>query len=191
MNGKIMIALTLCGLVSVYGCAKPMEPQTKSGVESSKSGTFAIKSGAFAENAPIPAKYTCDGANVSPPLKWSNAPKGTKSFVLICLDPDAPSGTFTHWIIYNIPPTITKLPENLAKVGESKSGIRQGKNDFGKIGYDGPCPPKGDPHHYQFQFSALKTKLTLKAGASLAQLETAIGENRLGEAETNGTYQKK
>ncbi len=190
MNGKLLIFVMGSGLLSAYGCAKSLEPQTKPNVPDNQAA-FVIKSSAFANNAPMPAKYTCDGANLSPPLEWSNIPKGTKSFVLVCLDPDAPSGTFTHWIVYNIPPTMTKLGENLAKTGESKSGIRQGKNDFGKIGFGGPCPPVGKPHRYQFQLSALKTKLTLKAGASLSQLEAAIGENRLGEAEIIGTYQKK
>lgn len=133
--------------------------------------SFALKTTAFAVGSEIPKKYTCDGSDVSPALNWNDAPAGTQSFALIADDPDAPVGTWTHWIIWNIPANATTLPEGVSKVEESGDGTRQGKNDFKRTGYGGPCPPAGKPHRYFFKLYALDVKLDVKAGASRNELE--------------------
>ena len=149
---------------------------------------LALKTTAFAEGGAIPKKYTCDGADVSPALQWHDAPAGTQSFALIADDPNAPAGTWTHWIIWNIPGKATALPEGVAKAGESGDGALQGKNDFKRIGYGGPCPPAGKPHRYFFRLYALDAKLDAKAGAGRDELERAIKKHMLAETELMGTY---
>src|SRR5438552_10676499 len=116
---------------------------------------FIISSPAFQAEGKIPSKYTCDGINISPPLEWKDPPAGTQSFALIHDDPDAPSGDWVHWVVWNIPPAKSGLPENFPKDKELKDGTRQGMTDFGKIGYGGPCPPSGS-HRYFFKLYALK-----------------------------------
>ena len=149
---------------------------------------FALKTTAFADGAGIPKKYTCDGADDSPDLSWNDAPAGTQSFALIADDPDAPVGTWTHWIIWNIPAQTTSLPEGVPKVDKSGDGTHQGKNDFKRIGYGGPCPPSGKPHRYFFRLYALDTKLDLKAGASRSELEHAMKGHVLSQTSLKGTY---
>jgi Raf kinase inhibitor-like YbhB/YbcL family protein len=150
--------------------------------------SFALKTTVFTDGGAIPKKYTCDGADVSPALNWHEAPTGTQSFALIADDPDAPVGTWTHWIIWNIPAKTSALPEGVPKVGDSGDGARQGKNDFKRIGYGGPCPPSGNPHRYFFKLYALDAKLDLKAGASRGELEPAINGHLLAHTELMGTY---
>ncbi|MCM8787286.1 MAG: YbhB/YbcL family Raf kinase inhibitor-like protein [Candidatus Omnitrophica bacterium] len=116
---------------------------------------FKLKSSAFNHNQLIPSKYTCDGKDLSVPLSWSNPPENTVSFAIICEDPDAPGGNWIHWIIFNIPKNMEKLDEGLPTVRKLENGIYQGKNDFGKFGYGGPCPPAGKYHHYVFRIYAL------------------------------------
>lgn len=154
-----------------------------------RSGTmsFSLKSAAFAEGTAIPKKHSCDGADVSPALEWSGAPAGTKTLALIADDPDAPVGTWTHWIAWNIPPDHS-LPENLRKTETLADGTRQGKNDFRRVGYGGPCPPPGKPHRYFFKLYALDTKLDLKPGSSRSELDTAIKGHVLGHAEVMGKF---
>jgi len=147
-----------------------------------------LSSPAFHEGDRIPTKYTADGENVSPELTWSSAPPNTKSFTLICEDPDAPSGTWTHWVLFNIPADKTSLPERVPPETELSDGSRQGKNDFGKIGYGGPDPPKGKPHRYFFKVHALDSKLDLAAGASRQQVLDAMKGHILGEGQLMGTY---
>jgi len=149
--------------------------------------SFTIKTTAFPSSGTIPQKYTCDGLDVSPELSWSGAPPGTQSFALIADDPDAPVGTWTHWIIWDIPPG-TGLPESVAKTEILKDGARQGKNDFKRIGYGGPCPPPGKPHRYFFKLYALDIKLDVKAGASRKELESAMKGHVLSQAELMGRY---
>lgn len=146
---------------------------------------------AFAEGQPIPDKYTCAGPDVSPPLAWSGAPAGTKNFALIADDPDAPMGTWVHWVIYNLPPTATALAENTPPAKEFPDGAKQGVNDFGKIGYGGPCPPPGKPHHYHFKIYALDTTLALKPGATKKELLKAMDGRVLAQGELIGTYQRR
>jgi Raf kinase inhibitor-like YbhB/YbcL family protein len=144
-----------------------------------------VTSAAFQEGATIPTQYTGDGKDLSPPLSWTGVPQGTKSLALICDDPDAPRGTWVHWVLFNIPSDQKEL------AGEKlPGGARQGKNDFGNIGYGGPAPPKGKPHRYFFKLYALDTTLDLPAGATKAQLEAAMKGHILAEGQIMGTYQR-
>jgi Raf kinase inhibitor-like YbhB/YbcL family protein len=149
--------------------------------------SFALKSTAFSEGGAIPKKYTCDGSDLSPALTWAGAPAGTKSLALIVDDPDAPVGTWTHWTVWNISPEAA-LPEGLAKVESLSDGTRQGRNDFKRIGYGGPCPPPGKPHRYFFKLYALDAKLDVKPGASRKELEGAMKGHVLGQKELMGRY---
>lgn len=150
---------------------------------------FVLSSPAFAEGQKIPVKYTCDGENVSPPLQWSGAPVGRRSFVLIVEDPDAPSGTFRHWAVYDIPPERTALPEGVRQGAEVEQ-LRQGVNDYGHVGYDGPCPPQGHgTHHYHFRLAALDTpSLVLAPTEKVAEIWRAARPHILTETELVGTY---
>lgn len=141
----------------------------------------------FQEGGPIPARFTCDGADVSPGLEWSEPPAGTRSLALRCDDPDAPVGNWVHWLIFNIPPTSLRLAENQPKQKVLGNGSRQGMNDFRNVGYGGPCPPRGT-HRYVFRIAALDTMLDLAAGASEAQLLAAMQGHVLAEAELTGRY---
>lgn len=143
-----------------------------------------IESPVFQNHQAIPAKYTCEGENVSPPIVFRDLPRGTKSLALILDDPDAPMRTFDHWIVWNIPADTKTLQEG-AKVS------KQGKNDFRKIGYGGPCPPPGNSHRYFFKAYALDVELDLPEGVSKSQLEEAMEGHILGKAELVGIYQRK
>src|SRR5207248_10416734 len=151
---------------------------------------FALTSTAFKEGAAIPVKHTCDGADVSPPLAWSGAPAGTGAFALIADDPDAPAGTWVHWVLYDLPGTASQLPESVAKteVPSELGGATQGKNDFRRTGYGGPCPPPGPAHRYFFKLYALDASLKLKAGATKRDVEAAMQGHVLGTAQLMGTY---
>ncbi len=150
--------------------------------------TFKISSPAFKNGDFIPVKYTCDGLDISPPLQWENVPKGTKSLVLIVEDPDAPVGVFTHWIVYDIPPNTTGISEGFPKK-PFVNGIKQGINDFGRIGYGGPCPPPGKPHRYFFKLFALdKETLGIKAGATKSQVIKAVNGHIIGTTQVIGIY---
>jgi Raf kinase inhibitor-like YbhB/YbcL family protein len=143
---------------------------------------FRLTTTAF-PGAVIPAKYACDGVDVSPAVAWHDPPKGTQSFALIADDPDAPAGTWVHWVIYDVPAGSLALPEDIPKERELPDGTRQGRNDFGKIGYNGPCPPKGTTHRYCFKLYALDTKLDLKTGASKGELERNMKGHVLAQTE--------
>lgn len=148
-----------------------------------------ILSSAFTDGNTIPAKYTCDGQNISPPLEWKDVPMGTKTFALISDDPDAPSGTWVHWVAYNIPSGVTKLDENVRPEKEFSNGMRQGSNDWPKIGYGGPCPP-GGTHRYYFKLYALDIVLDSKSGATKAQILNAMKGHVLAEAKLMGNYSR-
>jgi hypothetical protein len=149
-----------------------------------------IESPAFGDNEMIPSKYTCDGANVSPPLKWSGVPSNTKSLALICDDPDAPMGTWVHWVVYNIPPSAKEFTENFFLAGKPDKSILQGVNDFRKASYGGPCPPSG-VHRYHFKVYALDTILELKPGATKQQLLFEIEGHLLGQGQLTGKYRRR
>ena len=150
-----------------------------------------VESDAFREGEIIPVKFTCEGADVSPPIRWSGVPEGTKSFVLIMDDPDAPIGTFTHWVVYDIPAGVRSFEENLPKV-EHLDGIKQGVNDFGRIGYGGPCPPKGHGYHrYFFKIYALDLEsLGLSPAANRRQVEERMKGHIVGEGYLMGRYKR-
>ncbi|MBE0461547.1 MAG: YbhB/YbcL family Raf kinase inhibitor-like protein [Candidatus Aminicenantes bacterium] len=148
-----------------------------------------ITSPAFEEGGMIPEVYTCDGIDISPPLKWSSVPQGTKTLALICDDPDAPIGNWVHWVIYNIPGDISELPENIPPEQELANGGIQGMNDFRKIGYGGPCPP-GGTHRYFFRIYALDTELDLQPGATESQLLKAMEGHILAEGQLMGRYSR-
>ena len=149
-----------------------------------------IKSSAFINGAAIPRQYTCEGRDVSPELQWEGAPVGTISFALICDDPDAPMGTWVHWVIYNIPVVGHGLPEGVA-MGESlKDGARQGFTDFQRTGYGGPCPPPGKPHRYFFRLYALDAMLTIKGKVTKESLLSAMQGHILAQAGLMGTYKR-
>ena len=149
---------------------------------------LTVTSSAFAAGANIPKKYTCDAEDVSPALKWSEPPAGTQSFALIVDDPDAPVGAWVHWVVFDIPAWARSLPENVTKQEQLADGSRQGRNDFRKIGYGGPCPPPGKPHRYFFKLCALDAELNLKAGATKADVERAIQGHVLAQGELMGRY---
>jgi len=148
-----------------------------------------ITSTAFEEEGMIPEKYTCDGIDVSPPLTWTSIPDGTKILALICDDPDAPMGTWVHWVLFNLPANIIEMPENIPPERELENGAKQGMNDFRKIGYGGPCPP-GGTHRYYFKLFALDTELNLEAGATKSQLLEAMEGHILGEGQLMGRYKR-
>lgn len=155
-----------------------------------KAMAFELKTTAFSPGGDIPKKFTCDGPDVSPALSWGDPPAGTQSISLIMDDPDAPVGTWVHWVLYDLPAAARELPENVPKEQELKNGARQGSNDFRKIGYGGPCPPPGRPHRYFFKLYALDAKVNLKAGASKADLEKAMRGHILAQTELMGRYKR-
>ena len=148
---------------------------------------FELTSTAFAPGEPIPQKYTCDGEDISPPLQWSDPPQGTQSFALICDDPDAPIGTWVHWVLYNLPAEARALPEVVPPDAELPDGSRHGQNGWRKLGYGGPCPPSGT-HRYFFKLYALDTVLDLAAGASKKQVLQAMEGHILAQTELMGVY---
>ncbi len=149
-----------------------------------------LKSAAFSQGGAIPPKFTCDGQDVSPALSWSAGPTGTQSFALIAEDPDAPMGTWTHWVIWNIPASERALPEKMSADKQLANGAVQGTSSFKKIGYGGPCPP-GGTHRYFFKLFALDKKLSLNPGARKEEVLKEIKGHVLGEAQLMGTYTRK
>ena len=138
---------------------------------------FSLSSPSFRNNQPMPAKYSCEKDDISPALKWEGAPAGTKSFALICDDPDAPGGSWVHWVVYNISSSVSAFPEDIAKTetGASIAGLKQGVNDFGRVGYGGPCPPRGHGvHHYHFRLYALDTELNLAPRVKRSRITSGV-----------------
>ncbi len=148
-----------------------------------------IKSSAFKEGSAIPAKYTCDNLDFSPPLAWSKGPDVTKTYAIICDDPDAPRGTWVHWVLYNIPATVSDLPENQPKSESLSNGAHQGMTDFGSIGYGGPCPP-GGTHRYYFKIYALDFIPDQKPGITKKELLKAMEKHILEEGQLMGRYKR-
>lgn len=150
-----------------------------------------IETAAFAEGSRIPSRYTEDGANVSPPLRWRDVPSETRELALLVEDPDAPRARpFVHWIAFHIPPPAGGLPEGVPQTANVDGlGVEQGRNDFGRIGYAGPAPPKGHgTHHYHFRLFALDAPVDLKAGCDVREFEDAIRAHVLAETDYVGTY---
>jgi Raf kinase inhibitor-like YbhB/YbcL family protein len=151
---------------------------------------FELTSSAFKSNEAIPKEYTCDGSDISIPLKWTDAPEQTKCFALIADDPDAPRGTWVHWVIYDIPADVRELSAGIGHQESLQNGAKQGKNDFGKIGYGGPCPPAGPAHHYHFKLYALNQITGSKSKSTKQQLLDAMKGHVLAEAKLIGTYRR-
>jgi Raf kinase inhibitor-like YbhB/YbcL family protein len=149
---------------------------------------MTLSSSAFKTGAEIPRRYTCEGADLSPALAWDGAPAGTRSFALIADDPDAPVGTWVHWVVYDLPADTSKLPEGLPTTDTLSGGGKQGVNDFRKTGYGGPCPPPGKPHRYFFKLYALDAPTSLKPRATKADVLRAIEGHVLTHVELMGTY---
>ncbi len=154
------------------------------------SSKFELKTTSFAPGGFIPKRFTCEAANVSPALAWTDPPLGTQSFAIIEDDPDAPSGTFVHWVVYDLPAAYRKLPEALSRNGQIPGGGRQGTNDFSRIGYSGPCPPPGRPHRYFIRLYALDAMLNLRPSASRKELDAAMQGHILAQAELMGRFQR-
>lgn len=152
--------------------------------------TFALQSSAFAPGAPIPRQNTCDAADQSPPLSWNGLPARVASLVLIVEDPDAPGGTFTHWVLYDLPPAPGELAAGAPHTSSLQNGARQGRNDFRRVGYGGPCPPRGTTHHYHFIVMALDTRLGLPAGVKRSELESRVKGHVVGRGELVATYRR-
>lgn len=150
-----------------------------------------LTSPAFANGQPIPARYTADERDLSPPLAWSGVPAATRSLTLIVDDPDAPVGTWVHWVLYDLPPATNALPEGVDKSQFVLGGARQGLNDFRRLGYGGPAPPRGNPHRYCFKLYALDQLLDLKPGLTKKELLKAMEGHVLAAGELIGTYQRK
>lgn len=148
-----------------------------------------IRTNAFAPGAPIPDKYTCSGENLSPALAISGLPPSAKSLALIVDDPDAPAGTFVHWVVYNIPPGTTEIDAGVRPAAAMPGGGVQGRNDFGRLGYGGPCPPPGSPHHYHFRLFALNSQITPRSATGPA-VEQAMQGHIVASAEMVGTFQR-
>lgn len=169
MNRRLIIMLFYCLLFSTKGEAVM---------------AFNLKSPVFEEGSFIPKKYTCDGDDISPPLKWEGAPGATKSYVLMMDDPDAPVGTWDHWVLFNIPLAIGDLPEGIKTPPD---GATEGKNSWGRTGYGGPCPPEGT-HRYVFKLYALDQNLSLASGSSKKEIERAMAGHILAQSELVGKY---
>jgi hypothetical protein len=151
---------------------------------------LTVSSTSFSNGAEIPKKFTCEGEDAPPQLSWSGAPSSTQAFALIADDPGAPAGTWTHWVLYDLPASTTTLSEGLPKSEQLPDGTKQGRNDFRKIGYDGPCPPAGKPHRYFFKVYALDRKLNIKPGAGRNEVEKAMQGHVQAQGEYMGTYRR-
>jgi Raf kinase inhibitor-like YbhB/YbcL family protein len=192
---KVVCEFCLVLIASVFLLSCRSETPSSNNVQPSnqavggKKTEMKLTSRAFQEGEMIPPQYTCTGANISPPLAWESMPEKTKSLALIVDDPDAPGKTWVHWVAFNLPASVRALPENVPAQENINGGGKQGKNDFKKVGYGGPCPPSGT-HRYYFKLYALDTDLALDSTATKDQLLKAMEGHVLGEGQLMGKYQK-
>jgi len=190
-NSNFVVRLLCISLVAlVWISQSASKGVAQSAAKGASNMAFTIQSSDFANGADIPRAFSCEGEDRSPNLSWSGAPEGTKAFALIADDPDAPAGTWVHWVIFNIPAKTQSLPAGVEKKEQVADGAKQGRNDFHKIGYGGPCPPPGKAHRYFFKLYALGSEVSLQAGAAKADLEQAMAGNILGKAELMGRYKR-
>ena len=181
------LVLMLCSsIVLVLACAAPSKSST---VPADSSAGMVLVSTAFEDGESIPIRYSLYGENVSPDLSWNKAPEGTKSFALICRDPDAPAGTYYHWVLFNIPENVRGLPEGLARTGTLAAGGIQGRNSFHRVGYDGPKPPSGT-HRYYFDLYALDARPALDQAATADRVLEAMKGHVLAQASLMGRYER-
>lgn len=176
-----ILVMAVLGLVLTAGCATGPAP--------GENITMEISSVSFRDSDKIPVKYTCDGQNISPPLAWKGVSRDTRELALIVDDPDA-RGTFTHWVLFKIPPSVNNLPEAVPAQEQLPSGALHGKNGAGRSSYTGPCPPPGPVHHYNFTLYALDKALDLAAGSSKQQVLDAMQGHVLATAKLIGIYQR-
>jgi Raf kinase inhibitor-like YbhB/YbcL family protein len=179
--GAIICAAVANVFVSTGSLMTPPETRRK----------MDLASSAFKDGQSIPSQYTCDDKNISPPLTWKGAPANTQSFLLMMDDPDGPTGVWTHWLLFNLPASVTELPENFSNTSSTIAEAKQGVNDFKNPGYGGPCPPAGKSHRYFFKLFALDITLQLPPGASRKDVEAAITKHVLSAGQLMGTYQRK
>jgi Raf kinase inhibitor-like YbhB/YbcL family protein len=184
---KLLLALVMLAFVACSNRPPQAAPPPATPATQQQKSELKLTSTAFKEGEAIPRGYTCDGANVSPPLEWTGVPKSAKTIAIIADDPDAPTGTWVHWVLYNLPAAGLGMIENTPLTETLNGGGAQGKNDFGKIGYGGPCPPSGT-HRYFFKFYALDSELPLKPGATKNDVEKAMEGHTVGQAQLIGTY---
>ena len=178
--------LTICLMA---GSGETLQAKDQNNAKIKRGESMKITSSSFNHEDMITAKYTCDGQNISPPLSWSGAPEKTKSLALICDDPDAPAGTWVHWVFFDIPATVNSLQEKVSRQEEIAGLGKNGKNSSGRYGYDGPCPP-GGTHRYYFKLYALDTMLNLKAGLTKEELLKAMKGHVLEEVQLMGRYKR-
>lgn len=178
----LVVALAVVSLVVACG-GEDEEPEAVGGA----APPFPFASESLGEGQPIDARYTCDGEDVSPALAWEDVPAEAAELVLIVEDPDAPGGTFTHWLAYGIEPGEAALPEGVPEGGEVE-GLRQGENDMGRVGYSGPCPPEGETHDYVFRLLAVDAETGLEGGASREDVLEAVEGHVVGEARLSAPY---
>jgi Raf kinase inhibitor-like YbhB/YbcL family protein len=186
---RLMMAagLILITLLSL-SCKGSPPPKAAADQKGAAGMEMKITSAAFIDGARIPKKYSCEGQDISPPLNWTGVPQNAKSLALICDDPDAPAGIWTHWVLWNMPPSTPSLPEGVPTDAMLPGGIKQGQNSWPTTGYKGPCPPPGKAHGYQFKLFALDSELNLPDKADKAALETAMKGHILAQARIIGTY---
>jgi Raf kinase inhibitor-like YbhB/YbcL family protein len=184
-----MLSALFCALHLGLG-APSMTTEASSGTKGESTMSITLRSSDFSNGGDIAKEFTCSGEDRSPALEWSEAPDGTKSFALIADDPDAPAGTWVHWVVFNIPGSARSLQGGIEKTEQLADGTRQGHNDFHKIGYNGPCPPPGKAHRYFFKLYALDSELKLAPGASKNDVEKAMTGHILGHAEWMGRYRR-
>jgi hypothetical protein len=181
-----MITLLPPLIIVVLALAVPAEVRGQKAARSK----IELKTTSFTPGGFIPKRFTCEAADVSPDLAWTDPPPGTQSFALIEDDPDAPSGTFVHWVVYDLPAAYRKLPEALSGNAQMPDGARQGTNDFSRVGYSGPCPPPGRPHRYFIRLYALDTILNLRPAARRKELDAAMQGHILAQAGLMGRFQR-
>ncbi len=188
MNIALFFRRMICVVFLIFGMLFFVSKDLKA--EGGDIMNLELISPAFNNNQSIPQKYTCEGEDISPPLEWKGVVENVKSFVLIADDPDAPMGTWVHWVIYNIPSEVTELKEGIPAIESLDDGTLQGITDFNRIGYGGPCPPPGKPHRYYFKLYALDTKLQFSPGATKKEVEQAIQGNIIDKSELIGLYSR-
>ncbi len=185
MGGCLNLA-SLLVLTSVISVAQHSGSLTKEG----SAMAFTLTTSAFASGAEIPNQYTCKGEDRSPALQWTGAPAKTASYAIIMDDPDAPAGVWVHWVIWDLPPSMAALQQGVSKGGRFMDGSQEGRNSFGKTGYNGPCPPPGQTHRYFFRLYALDGLLNLPADADRSQLDAAMKGHILAQTEYMGTFHR-
>lgn len=183
----IVIALSWTACTASPPTSSPTAAENVTPIARASTTSLTV-GGPFAAGATMDKKFTCDDADNSPALHWSGAPASVRSYAVLCVDTDAPGGDFIHWVLYDLAPAATQLAEGLPTSATLGNGARQGGNDFGKVGYGGPCPPAGKPHHYHFRVYALDMKLQLADGARAADLTAAMQGHILAQGELVGVY---